>query len=82
MVSVKGQKRTPKPKIARTVPKNILNDSRGLPNKQVTRPQLGPFFVLKFVRSRVLGANFLQPFPKSLVTVKCHLNTKIAVNSR
>ena len=35
-----------------------------------TRPQLGPFFVLKFVRSRGFGARFLQPFPKSLVTRK------------
>ena len=48
----------------------------------LTRLQLGPFFVLKFVRSRVLGARFLRPFPKSLVTEKCDSNTKLAVNSR
>ena len=47
-----------------------------------TRPQLGPFFVLKFVRSRGVGARFLQPFPESLVTVKYYSNTKMAVNSR
>ena len=28
----------------------------------VTRPQLGPFFVLKFVRSRVLGRDFFNRF--------------------
>ena len=48
----------------------------------VTRPQLGPFFVLKFVRSWGFGARFLQPLPKSLVTVKYFSNTKMAVNSR
>ena len=47
-----------------------------------TRPQLGPFFVLKFVRSWGFGARFLQPFPKALVTVKHYLNTKMAVNGR
>ena len=51
-----------------------------------TRSQLGPFFVLKFVRSWGFGARFLQPFPKSLVTVKAYSNTKkwpvIAVNGR
>ena len=47
-----------------------------------TRPQFGPFFVLKFVRSRVFGRDFLQAFPKSLVTVKYFSNTKMAVNSR
>ena len=47
-----------------------------------TRPQLGPLFVLKFVRSRGFGARFLQPFPRSLVTVKYYSNTKMAVNSR
>ena len=52
------------------------------PNINLTRPQLGPFFVLKFVRSRVFGARFLQPFPNSLVTVKYYSNTKMAVNSR
>ena len=36
----------------------------------VARPRLGPFFVLKFVRSRGFEARFLQPFPKPLVTVK------------
>ena len=51
-------------------------------SESITRPQLGPFFVLKFVRSRVLGAKFLQPFPKSLVAVKCYSSTKIAVNGR
>ena len=49
---------------------------------KLTRPQLGPFFVLKFVRSRGLGARFLHPFLKSLVTVKYYSNTKMAVNSR
>ena len=48
----------------------------------VTRPQLGPFFVLKFVRSRGFGARFLQPLPKLLVTVTHFSNTKMAVNSR
>ena len=51
----------------------------------VMRPQLAPFFVLKFARSRGFGARFLQPFPKSLVTVKYDSNTKwllIAVNGR
>ena len=28
------------------------------------------------------GARFLQPFPKSLVTVEYYSNTKVAVNSR
>ena len=41
-----------------------------------TRPQLGPFFVLKFVRSRGFGARFLQPFPKSVVTVEYYANIK------
>ena len=50
--------------------------------RKFTRPQLGPFFVLKFVRSRSFGARFLQPFPKPLVTVKYYLSTKMAVNSR
>ena len=49
---------------------------------RVAKPQLGPFFVLKFVRSRGFGARFLQPFPKSLVTVKAYSNTKMAVNGR
>ena len=53
---------------------------------KVTRSQLEPFFVLKFVRSRALGARFLQPFPRSLVTVKYYSHTKkwplMAVNSR
>ena len=48
----------------------------------VTQSQLGPFFVLKFVRSRGFGARFLQPFPKSLVTVKYYSNTKMAVSNR
>ena len=48
----------------------------------LTRPQLGPFFVLKFVRSRGLAARFLQPLPKSLVTGKYFSNTKMAVNGR
>ena len=43
-------------------------------NKFLMRPELGPSFVLKFVRSRVLRARFLQPFPKSLVTVKYSSN--------
>ena len=30
--------------------------------QMVTRPQLGPFFVLKFVRSRVLGRDFFSRF--------------------
>ena len=47
-----------------------------------TRPQLGPCFVLKFVRSRGFGSRFLQPFAKSLLTAKCYSNTKMAVNSR
>ena len=47
-----------------------------------TRLQLGPFFVLKFARSRGFGARFLQPLPKSLVTLKYFSNTKMAVNSR
>ena len=46
-----------------------------------TRSQLGPFLVLKFVRSRVLGRDLFNRFPKSLVTVKCNSNTKLAVNT-
>ena len=38
--------------------------------KMVTRPQLGPFLVLKFVRSRGFGVRFLQLFPESLATIK------------
>ena len=50
-----------------------------LPHK-VTRPQLGgPFFVLKFVRSR---GEISSTVPKSLVTVRYCSNTKMAVNSR
>ena len=44
------------------------------------RPRLGPSFLLKFVRSRASGREEIDPFPKSLVTVKCELNTKMAVN--
>ena len=43
---------------------------------------IGAFFVLKFVRSQGSGARFLQPPPKSLVTVKYFSNTKMTVNSR
>ena len=42
---------------------------------QVTRPQLGPFFVLKFVRSRVLG-RALSTVPRSLGTVKVLFENK------
>ena len=65
--------------------KGYLSDTCATPYEKkakITRPQLGPFFVLKFVRSQGLGARFLQPFPKSLVTVKAYSNTELAINSR
>ena len=48
---------------------------------RVTRPQLGPFFCPEIRAFTGFGTRFLQPFPKSLVTVKHHSNTKMAVNS-
>ena len=32
------------------------------PVQELTQPQLGPFFLLKFVRSRVLGRDFFNRF--------------------
>ena len=69
----------PKPKRARNVPETIPKRARAY------AAPIGPFFVLKFVRSRFGGARFPQPFPKPLVTVKYDSNTKwpsIAVNGR
>ena len=43
---------------------------------------IGAFFCLEIRASTGFGARFLQPFPKSLVTIKYFLNTKMAINSR
>ena len=43
---------------------------------------IGAFFCPEIRAFTGFGARFLQPFPKSLVTVKHHSNTKMAVNSR
>ena len=43
---------------------------------------IGAFFCPEIRAFPGLGARFLQPFPKSLVTVKYYSNTKMAVNSR
>ena len=40
--SFKSRKRSPKPKCARTAPKNFLNNSRALPNKTRLLGQLAP----------------------------------------
>ena len=46
------------------------------------RPQLGACNFCPEIRVFAgLGARFLQPFPKSLETVKYYSNTKVAVNS-
>ena len=66
------------------VPRNGIYKNRGFSSGilKLRGPNWGLFFVLKFVRSRVLGARFLQPFPRSLVTVEYLSHTKMAVNSR
>ena len=43
---------------------------------------IGAFFCPEIRAFTGAGARFLQPFPKSLVTVKYNSNTKMAVNSR
>ena len=43
---------------------------------------MGAFFCPEIRAFTGVGARFLQPFPKSLVTVKYNSNTKMAVNSR
>ena len=43
---------------------------------------IGAFFCPEIRAFTGVGARFLQQFPKSLVTVKCYSNTKMAVNSR
>ena len=43
---------------------------------------IGAFFCPEIRAFKGFGARFLQPIPKSLVTVKHYSNTKMAVNSR
>ena len=42
---------------------------------------IGAFFCPEIRAFMGFGARFLQPFPKSLVTVKYYSSTKVAVNS-
>ena len=52
-------------------------------DKHFMRPQLGPSFLLKFVRAWALEARSLQAFSKFLSDCKALLqHTKMAVNSR
>ena len=50
--------------------RQISNHLKRFPGNIYVAPIGAFFFVLKFVRSRGVGARFLQPFPKSLVTIK------------
>ena len=43
---------------------------------------IGAFFCPEIRAFTGVGARFLQPFPKSLVTVKYNSNTKMAVDGR
>ena len=43
---------------------------------------IGAFFGPEIRAFTGFGVRFLQPFPKSLVTVKYYSNTKMAVNAR
>ena len=52
-------------------------------SEKLRSPDWGPFSCPEIRAFMGFGARFLQPFPKSLVTVKYYLNTKkIAGNGR
>ena len=50
--------------------------------KQILRGPNWALFCPEIRAFTGFGARFLQPFPKSLVTVRHYSNTKMAVNSR
>ena len=57
-----------------------LHGLRGFENWSYAAP-IGAFFCPEIRAFPGFGARLLQPFPKSLVTVKYYSNTKMAVNS-
>ena len=60
------------------LPREILRDIP-LKSKRLYAAPIGAFFCPEIC---AFTARFLQPFPKSLVTVKYYSSTKMAVNSR